>query len=94
MSGNIKSTKFYLVHSFGYYACALMDLGEGHTFRKEIGKDKLSDFVTVELYTSLESMPKILLKDAKAASAIPVLRPAALVITPSGVWGSTSGAVG
>ena len=42
-----------------------MDLGEGHTFWKEIGKDKLSDVVTVELYTSLESMSKILLKDAK-----------------------------
>jgi len=60
-----KNTKFYLVHSFGYYACALMDLGEGHTFRKEIGKDKLSDVMTVKPYTSLESMSKTLLKDVK-----------------------------
>jgi ubiquitin-like 1-activating enzyme E1 A len=51
-----KQGKFYLVHSFGLYACALMDLGQSHTYRKEIGKDKLSDVMTLDPYTSLEDM--------------------------------------
>jgi ubiquitin-like 1-activating enzyme E1 A len=48
--------KFYLVHAFGMHACALMDLGEGHEFRKEIGKDKLSDVMTFDSYSSLEDI--------------------------------------
>ena len=48
--------KFYMVHSFGLYACALIDLGEGHTYRKEIGKDKLSGVLKLDPYTSLEDM--------------------------------------
>ena len=50
-----KSTSFYLVHSFGFYACALIDLGSGHQFRKEIGKE-LSDIKTVKDYISLNDL--------------------------------------
>jgi len=57
--------KFYLVHSFGYYACALIDLGESYTYRKEIGKDKLSDVMPISPYTSLENMAKKKLADVK-----------------------------
>eukprot|EP00979_Chaetoceros_neogracilis_P009108 scaffold2062_cov273-Chaetoceros_neogracile.AAC.23 len=57
--------KFYLVHSFGFYACAMIDLGEQHTFRRETGKDKLSDVTKIDPYTSLEKMASIKLIDAK-----------------------------
>jgi Dinucleotide-utilizing enzymes involved in molybdopterin and thiamine biosynthesis family 2 len=48
--------KFYLVHGFGLHACALMDLGEGHEFRRETGKDTLSDVMTFESYLNLEEI--------------------------------------
>ena len=60
-----KGGKFYHVHAFGLYACALIDLGEGHTYRKEIGKDKLSDVTTLNPYTSLEHMLQKKLSDVK-----------------------------
>lgn len=34
---------FYLVETFGWNGCAVSDLGSDFRFRKEIGKDKLSD---------------------------------------------------
>ena len=57
--------KFYLVHSFGFHACAMIDLGGGHTFRRETGKDKLSDVKKIDPYTSLEKMADVKLIDAK-----------------------------
>lgn len=57
--------KFFLVHSFGYYACAMVDLGSGHTFRKEMGKDKLSDLMQIDPYRTLEEMAMIKLIDAR-----------------------------
>ena len=56
---------FYLVQTFGLYACAFVDLGEGHTFRKEVGKDKLSDVLRVDTYLSLRDMNKLMLWDVK-----------------------------
>ena len=56
---------FYLVQTFGMSACAIIDLGEGHTYRKEIGKDKLSDIMKVNSYLSLCEMNKLLLGDVK-----------------------------
>lgn len=57
--------KFYFVHSFGFYACALIDLGVNHTFRKETGKDKLSDVMKISPYLSLDDMTKKNLSDVK-----------------------------
>jgi len=48
--------KFILVHCFGMYGCAMLDLGEGHEFRRETGKDKLSDLETLKPYIPLEKM--------------------------------------
>mmetsp|Transcript_8480 Transcript_8480/g.9777 ORF Transcript_8480/g.9777 Transcript_8480/m.9777 type:complete len:368 (+) Transcript_8480:888-1991(+) len=66
-SGDGRS-KFYLVHSFGFYSCAIMDLGKRHEFRKEMGKDKLSDVQTLDdggNYLPLQDMMEIKLKDVK-----------------------------
>ena len=52
---NEQKSTFYLVHSFGFYACALIDLGAGHEFRKEIGKE-LSDIETVKDYIPLHEL--------------------------------------
>lgn len=59
-----KKTKFYFVHTFGFYACALIDLGVNHEYRKEIGKE-LSDLHTVNDYINLEEMISMKLSDVK-----------------------------
>lgn len=59
-----KKSKFYLVHSFGFYACALIDLGPHHEYRQEIGKE-LSDIQTIKDYLTLEEMIGVKLSDVK-----------------------------
>jgi len=61
---NNKKTKFYFVHTFGFYACALIDLGANHEYRKEIGKE-LSDIHTVDDYITLDEMISMKLSDIK-----------------------------
>jgi ubiquitin-like 1-activating enzyme E1 A len=56
--------KFFCVQSFGLYACALMDLGPDHSFRKEMGKDKLSDVMKNASYLDLYGMMNVKLCDA------------------------------
>lgn len=48
--------KFILVDTFGMYGCALLDLGPTHQFRKEQGKDKLSDLQSINPYVSFSQM--------------------------------------
>ncbi len=60
-----KGGKFFLVHSFGLYACAMIDLGKDHPYREEMGKDKLSDVKKVKPYKTLEEMFQVKLADAK-----------------------------
>jgi len=57
--------KFYVVHAFGWYACALIDLGADYSFRKELGKDKLSDVCKVKPYMSIENLVCVKLQDIK-----------------------------
>jgi len=57
--------KFFLVHVFGWYACALMDLGSSTVFRKELGKDKLSDVCHLSNYTSFKKLINVKLGDIK-----------------------------
>ena len=59
-----KKAKFYLVHSFGFFSCALVDLGANHEYRQEIGKE-LSDIQTVKDYLTLEEMMSVKLCDVK-----------------------------
>jgi len=48
--------KFYLVDCFGWYGGAIMDLGSQHQYRKELGKDKLSDYQKMDTYVPLEDI--------------------------------------
>jgi ubiquitin-like 1-activating enzyme E1 A len=56
--------KFFSVQSFGLYACALLDLGPDHSFRKEMGKDKLSDVMKNTAYLNLNDMLNVKLCNA------------------------------
>ncbi len=56
--------KFYMVQAFGFYACALIDLGPNHQFRKEVGKE-LGDLETVENYIPLEELVEVKLESIK-----------------------------
>ena len=63
-SSDSNNVKFYLVHSFGFNACALIDLGRGHQFRKEIGKE-LSGIQSIQDYLTFEEMCKVPLHQVK-----------------------------
>uniref|UniRef100_A0A7S1YV53 THIF-type NAD/FAD binding fold domain-containing protein n=1 Tax=Ditylum brightwellii TaxID=49249 RepID=A0A7S1YV53_9STRA len=56
--------KFYLVDCFGLSGCAMLDLGPDHGYRKEVGKDKLSDVMKVDPYVPLGDMLNLKLRDA------------------------------
>ncbi|KAL9181632.1 hypothetical protein ACHAXT_010437 [Thalassiosira profunda] len=47
---------FIVTDTFGLDGCAQLDFGKGHTYRREVGKDKLSDLQKVEPYLPLEQM--------------------------------------
>jgi len=51
--------KFFMVDTFGWYAVSIVDLGNDHNFRKEVGKDKLSDEMKLVPYTSLEDIANV-----------------------------------
>lgn len=59
-----EKAKFYFVHTFGFYACALIDLGCNHEYRQEIGKE-LSDIKTLKDYLNFEDMIGVKLSEVK-----------------------------
>ncbi|KAL7473746.1 hypothetical protein ACHAXS_014492 [Conticribra weissflogii] len=58
-------TLFVVTDTFGFDGCAQLDFGHNHSYRRELGKDKLSDVMTIEPYVSLSDMLSIPLADAK-----------------------------
>jgi len=62
LSSSCRAAKSSLIlcDSFGFHACAFLQVGgeEGHTYRKEAGKDKLSDPITA-VYPILEGVDDI-----------------------------------
>jgi ubiquitin-like 1-activating enzyme E1 A len=50
------SNKFYLADCFGLDGCAILDLGPDHPYRKEIGKDSLSDVMVQSNYVPFETI--------------------------------------
>ncbi len=55
--------KFFLVDCFGMYGASVIDLGESHTYRPEIGS-KLLDPRKIEPHVPLDLIWKVPLKDA------------------------------
>jgi ubiquitin-like 1-activating enzyme E1 A len=56
---------FIVTDTFGFDGCAHLDFGANHKFRRELGKDKLSDLMSVEPYLSMADMMSISLEGAK-----------------------------
>lgn len=50
------SNKFYLADCFGLDGCAILDLGPDHQYRKEIGKDTLSDMMVQSCYVPFDTI--------------------------------------
>eukprot|EP00521_Asterionellopsis_glacialis_P013285 CAMPEP_0195302652 /NCGR_PEP_ID=MMETSP0707-20130614/31448_1 /TAXON_ID=33640 /ORGANISM="Asterionellopsis glacialis, Strain CCMP134" /LENGTH=309 /DNA_ID=CAMNT_0040365963 /DNA_START=111 /DNA_END=1040 /DNA_ORIENTATION=+ len=59
-----KGGKFYLVDCFGWYGGAIMDLGSQHLYKKELGKDKLSDYQKMDTYVSFDDIIKMKLSES------------------------------
>jgi len=57
--------KFFFVHCFGLFGCAMVDLGVGHKFRREVGKDKLSEVEQLFPHTPLNKMVRLKLCNVK-----------------------------
>jgi ubiquitin-like 1-activating enzyme E1 A len=57
--------KFYLADCFGLDGCAFLDLGPDHLFRKEIGKDMLSDPMKVSNYVPFEKIIRLKLDEIR-----------------------------
>lgn len=55
---------FCLVDTFGLSGCSIIDFGVNRTYRKEIGKDKLSDILMVDNYISFQQLWSKNVKDA------------------------------
>lgn len=47
---------FIVTDTFGFDGCAHLDFGSSHTYRRELGKDKLSDLLKIEPYISMADM--------------------------------------
>ena len=58
------NTLFILADTFGLDGCAHLDFGAGHMYRRELGKDKLSDPTKIEPYATLANMLSVPLAKA------------------------------
>ena len=47
---------FIMTDTFGLDGAAHLDFGKGHCYRREVGKDKLSDLTKIDPYVSMEEM--------------------------------------
>lgn len=57
---------FIVTDTFGFDGCAHLDFGNSHTYRREVGKDKLSDLLKIEPYLSMADMFDVPLADVKS----------------------------
>jgi len=56
---------FIVTDTFGFDGCAHLDFGNSHTYRREIGKDKLSDLLKIEPYITMSDMLDVPLEGVK-----------------------------
>ena len=55
---------FIVTDTFGFDGCAHLDFGANHKFRRELGKDKLSDLMSLDPYLSMSEMMSVPLQGA------------------------------
>ena len=56
---------FIVTDTFGFDGCAHLDFGKNHTYRRELGKDKLSDLMNIKPYISIADMLDVELSGVK-----------------------------
>ena len=56
---------FIVTDTFGFDGCAHLDFGASHKYRRELGKDILSDLMSVDPYLSMADMMDVPLAEAK-----------------------------
>ena len=56
---------FIVTDTFGFDGCAHLDFGSNHTYRRELGKDKLSDLLNIKPYMSMADMLDVPLASVK-----------------------------
>lgn len=61
----VEGRLFIVTDTFGFDGCAHIDFGRNHTYRREVGKDKLSDLLKIEPYIPMADMLNVPLSDAK-----------------------------
>ncbi|KAL3798377.1 hypothetical protein HJC23_005030 [Cyclotella cryptica] len=59
-----ENTLFIVTDTFGLDGCAHLDFGSSHRYRRELGKDKLSDPTKINPYVSMADMFDVPLADA------------------------------
>ena len=57
---------FIVTDTFGFDGCAHLDFGKNHTYRREMGKDKLSDLKNIDPYVPMGQMLDVPLSTATA----------------------------
>ena len=60
-----QGTLFIVTDTFGFDGCAHLDFGRHHAYRRELGKDKLSDVLTIQPYVSMSDMLNVPLAEVK-----------------------------
>jgi ubiquitin-like 1-activating enzyme E1 A len=76
--GEEDNTLFIVTDTFGLDGCAHLDFGSSHLYRRELGKDKLSDPIKIDPYVSMVDMLGVPL--AKATGRWDKIPPRSLVL--------------
>lgn len=80
---------FIVTDTFGFDGCAHLDFGSNHTYRRELGKDKVSDLTKLEPYLSMTDMLDVPLADVKGRWDTMVPRTLALHRLLMDYWGQS-----
>jgi len=65
LKGSKEGKLFIMTDTFGLDGCAHLDFGRDHSYRREIGKDKLSDLMNIEPYVPMTDMLDVPLAEVK-----------------------------
>lgn len=80
---------FIMTDTFGLDGCAHLDFGSQHTYRREMGKDKLSDFMKIDPYISMSDMLNVPLADVRGRWDTTVPRELAFQRLLMDYWGQS-----
>jgi len=85
---------FIMTDTFGLDGCAHLDFGSQHTYRREMGKDKLSDFMKIDPYLTMSDMLNVPLADVKGRWDTTIPRELAFQRLLMDYWGQSKNGQG